>query len=115
MAGAHPQRVLEHVRQHQCGSPEHEAKMAEAEALAVAIAGEGEPYRVAACWIVRDTKRNRQIIASYPEVFASTFTGSSAAWVRTLTTPGAAPPAELGLVCCDLRATRLFAWRRPAS
>lgn len=90
-------------------------KMAEAEALAVAIGGEGEPYRVAACWVVRDTKRNREIVARYPEIFASTFTGSSAAWVRALTDPDASPPDGLGLVWCDVRATRLFAWRRPIS
>jgi transcriptional regulator with XRE-family HTH domain len=88
-------------------------KMAEAEALAVAIAGDAASYRVAACWIVRDTKRNREIIARYPEVFASTFTASSAAWVRALMDAAASPPDGLGLVWCDVRATRLFAWRRP--
>lgn len=89
-------------------------KIAEAEELAVAAGGDRGPYRVAACWIVRDTRRNREIVARYPEVFASTFTGSSRQWVAALTRQGVSPPEELGLVWCDLRATRLFAWRKPS-
>jgi len=86
-------------------------KIAEAAALAVAIGGERGPYRVAAVWIVRDTRRNREILARYPEVFASSFIGSSSGWVRALSA-GGAPPEEMGLVWCDVRATRLFPWRR---
>jgi transcriptional regulator with XRE-family HTH domain len=88
-------------------------KIAEAEEMAVAIGGDAGPYRVAAVWIVRDTRRNREILARYPEVFGSAFTGSSAAWVRALTTKDAAVPEEPGLVWSDVRATRIFAWRRP--
>lgn len=87
-------------------------KLAEAEALATAVGGDGEPYRVAACWIVRDTRRNRALIARYPEVFANAFPGSSASWVRALTVAGAPVPHGPGLVWSDLRATRLFAWRK---
>lgn len=87
-------------------------KIAEAEQMAVAIGGERGPYRVAACWIVRDTRANRALIARYPEVFATTFTGSSARWVEALTTTAADPPAGIGLVWTDVNATRLFAWRR---
>jgi transcriptional regulator with XRE-family HTH domain len=87
-------------------------KIAEAGELAAAIGGERGPYRVAACWIVRDTRRNREILARYPEVFTNVFAGSSAGWVRALTSKVVSPPAEIGLVWCDLRATRLFAWRR---
>jgi transcriptional regulator with XRE-family HTH domain len=87
-------------------------KIAEAEELAVAAGGDRGPYRVAACWIVRDTRRNREILARYPEVFASTFTGSSRQWVQALTRPGSMPPEGIGLIWCDVRATRLSAWRR---
>lgn len=87
-------------------------KIAEAEELAVAISGDRGPYTVAAVWIVRDTRRNREILARYPEVFASAFTGSSRHWVRALTSRGVFPPEGLGLVWCDLRATRVFARRR---
>lgn len=88
-------------------------KIAEAEQLAVAIGGDQGPYRVTAVWVVRDTRRNRGILGHYPEVFASSFTGSSRQWVAALARRGTEPPHELGLVWCDLRATRLFAWRRP--
>lgn len=87
-------------------------KVAEAGQFAAAIGGDAGPYRVASCWIVRDTRRNREIIGRYPEVFASTFVGSSRQWVAALTRRGEQPPDEPGLVWCDLRATRLFAWRR---
>jgi transcriptional regulator with XRE-family HTH domain len=86
-------------------------KLAEAEALAIAIGGDDGAYRVAGCWVVRDTRRNRALIASYPEVFSSAFHGASLGWVRALTRPEAEPPAELGLVWSDLAASRVFAWR----
>jgi len=93
-------------------------KLAEAAELAIAVGG-GRPHRVAGCWVVRDLERNRRLLASYPELFASRFPGSSAAWVKALsgtrrdnTTPRPEPPAELGLVWCDTRATRIYAWRR---
>jgi transcriptional regulator with XRE-family HTH domain len=85
-------------------------KRAEAEALAISI-GHGQPYTVHQVWVVRATRRNRQLIARYPEVFATRFTGSSNAWVRALT-EGTTPPKEPGLVWCDLNATRIFPWRR---
>jgi transcriptional regulator with XRE-family HTH domain len=71
----------------------------------------GEPYAVATVWVVRATRRNRDLVARYPELFASRFTGSSRAWVQALTT-GAPSPTDLGLVWCDVQATRLYAWRR---
>ncbi|HUP82784.1 MAG TPA: helix-turn-helix transcriptional regulator [Candidatus Limnocylindria bacterium] len=87
-------------------------KVAEAEQLAMANEGE-RAYRVAAVWVVRDTRRNREILTRYPEVFAAAFPGSSREWLKALTSRDAEPPKEMGLVWCDLRATRLFAWRRP--
>lgn len=85
-------------------------KRAEAEALAVAI-GHGEPYSVHQCWVIRATRRNRGIVAKYPEIFAVRLPGSSREWVRALTT-GATPPEEPGLVWCSVDASRLFEWRR---
>lgn len=85
-------------------------KVAEAEALAVVLGGES-PYSVAACWVVRATRRNRELVARYPELFAARFPGSSAGWVRALT-QGGDPPSEPGLTWADVAATRLFAWRR---
>ena len=91
-------------------------KRAEMAEQAIAVGGD-RPHRVFSCWVVRDVERNRQLVVRYPELFASKFRGSSALWVKALTEPKPAgprphPPAELGLVWCDARATRLFAWRR---
>jgi hypothetical protein len=47
----------------------------------------------------------------YPHVFGAAFPGSSLRWVRALVA-GDPPPADPGLVWCDVSATRLFAWRR---
>lgn len=87
-----------------------ERKLAEAQRLAVAIGGD-RPHRVAGCWVVRATARNRTLLARYAEVFAARFPGSSVAWVRTLAT-GTEPPDQPGLAWCDAARTRLFAWRR---
>jgi transcriptional regulator with XRE-family HTH domain len=85
-------------------------KVAEAESLATVIGGD-RPYRVASCWVVRDTGRNRALVRRYPEVFAARFPGSSRAWVSSVAN-GSDAPVEPGLVWCDVGATRLFAWRR---
>jgi transcriptional regulator with XRE-family HTH domain len=85
-------------------------KDAEAGAYAIAI-GHGQPYAVHTCWIVRATRRNRELLARYPEIFAARFPGSSLAWVRALTT-ASPPPVLPGLVWCDVKATRLIEWRR---
>jgi transcriptional regulator with XRE-family HTH domain len=84
-------------------------KNAEAEALAIAI-GDGQAYTVHQLWVVRATRRNRALLARYPEIFAARFTGSSKAWVDAVT-KGTRPPEEPGLVWCDVAATRLFEWR----
>jgi len=84
-------------------------KAAELEALATERWGEDAQVRVV--WIVRATARNRALLARYPEIFASRFPGSSRAWVRALT-EGGEPPAEPGLVWCDVAAARLLEWRR---
>jgi transcriptional regulator with XRE-family HTH domain len=90
-----------------------ERKRAEADQLAAGMGRPEEgvgPYRVGVCWVMRDVRRNRELTRRYPEIFAARFPGSSARWLRALTT-GSAPPAEPGLIWCDARATRLFARR----
>lgn len=87
-------------------------KRAESEAHAIAL-GHGRPYDVHVCWVVKATRRNRDLVARYPELFESRFPGSSRAWVRALEGGSAAtpPPREIGLIWCDVRATRIFEWR----
>lgn len=83
-------------------------KLAEAQEPATAVAADGGAFTVGACWVVRDTARNRELTIRYPNLFASRFPGSSAAWVRALTERASLPTAP-GLVWCDVNATRLFA------
>jgi transcriptional regulator with XRE-family HTH domain len=64
------------------------------------------PDRVAWCWLLVDTAANREIVRSYPAVIKATFDGSSAAWVRALTT-GSAPPDRPGIAWIDPRHARL--------
>jgi len=49
-------------------------KVAEADGLATALWG-GRPHRVAGCWVVRDTNRNRELARRYPEIVAARFPG----------------------------------------
>jgi transcriptional regulator with XRE-family HTH domain len=84
-------------------------KRRDAGEVAVALGGE-TPLAVHSCWVVRATRRNREIVATYPELFASRFPARSVDWVSALT-KGVAPPSLPGLVWCDVGATRLLAWR----
>ncbi len=85
-------------------------KLAEADALATLRWAE-QPHTTGLVWVVRATKRNRVLVARYPEVFAARFPGSSRGWVEALST-GGAPPPEPGLVWASADGSRLFAWRR---
>jgi transcriptional regulator with XRE-family HTH domain len=78
---------------------------------ALATARWGDAFDVGLVWVVRASARNRALVARYPEIFASRFPGSSRGWVAALTS-GSVPPAEPGLVWCDIGATRLYEWRR---
>lgn len=91
-----------------------ERKVAEARGLAAIRSAErpGPPYAVGSCWVVRATRRNRLLVARYPEVFKARFPASSNAWVRALT-EGTTAPGPPGLVWCDVAGTRLYPWRRP--
>lgn len=86
-------------------------KLAELEQIAVGRWG--AEARAALVWVVRDTARNRALLARYPEIFATRFPGSSRAWVAALTSGGEVP-LEPGLVWCDVGWGRIYAWRRPS-
>lgn len=92
------------------GARSFDRKLASAREVGAGL--DGRESVVTGAWVVRATGRNRELIARYPAVFAARFPGSSRAWVNALT-HGAEPPAESGLVWCDVAATRVFAWRRP--
>src|SRR5690242_20210858 len=58
-------------------------KAVEAEAIADLRWGD-RSHSTHLVWVVRATKRNRELLARYPEVFAARLPGSSAAWARAL-------------------------------
>lgn len=89
-----------------------ERKVRDAQEQAVTVAGDGSPFTVGLVWIVRDTAANRALINRYAHIFDGRFPGSSQAWLTALTRGGPIP-AQPGLIWCDVRATRLFARRRP--
>lgn len=66
--------------------------------------------RTASVWVVRESAANRAVISRYPNLFRSTFGGSSRGWVAALTT-GAGAPTEPGLVWFDPSRARIHAWR----
>ena len=77
----------------------------------LAVGRWGADAQAGLVWVVRETARNRALVARYPEIFASVFTGSSRAWLATLTV-GATPPGSPGLVWGDVARGQLRAWRR---
>jgi transcriptional regulator with XRE-family HTH domain len=85
-------------------------KLVEAAALAAFAGADGEPYRVASCWLLVDTAANRRLVARYPEIVRTRFPGSSVQWVRALT-DGTAPPVEHGVAWVDPRAGRIVPLR----
>lgn len=86
-------------------------KQAEAADLAAVLAGDDGPSSVAVVWVVRATAANRTLVARYPNLFATTFDGSSIEWARALT-DGTGPPQRPGLVWFDSTTRRITAWRR---
>jgi hypothetical protein len=72
-------------------------KQAEAEAFAVVAAGNGPAYRVATCWVLRDSAANGDLVRRYPAIFRAEFPGSSRAWVSTFEN-GTIPPEASGIV-----------------
>ena len=72
-------------------------KQSEASAVAVVAGGAGQAYRVAACWVLRDSAANRALVRRYPTVLRTAFPGSSRAWVDALER-GTPPPAANGIL-----------------
>lgn len=93
------------------GAATRSSRRKAAELQDLAIGRWGPEGRAGLVWLVRETARNRALIARYPEVFATAFTGSSRGWLAALTA-GAEPPIAPGLVWCDVATGRLHAWYR---
>jgi hypothetical protein len=63
------------------------------------------------CWLLRATRRNRELVDEHRHFFRGRFPGSSRAWVAALTDPAAPMPAEPALLWVDVGGTRIFASR----
>lgn len=90
---SHPDRMREHLRRHRrfhqvLGSKDCRGRGARN------LNRTGEPYSLRDCWVIRATRRNRELVARYPELFATRFPGSSRAWVAALAAGKRAPPTE---------------------
>ena len=73
------------------------------------VPGTGNGWRVRGMFVVRDTRRNRTLIAELRPLFASRFPASSIAWLTALRSTDAVPDGH-GLLWSD-RAGRLTASR----
>ena len=68
--------------------------------------------RVSSVWVVRDTARNRDVLARYPAVIEAAFPGSSRRWLRSLTVGDVAPPAEPAILWWEHGTGRIREHRR---
>jgi len=71
-----------------------------------------EAWRAGGIWLVRGTRRNRELVREFQDLFESKFAGSSIAWLAALEDPAAAMPTSAGLLWTDVKGTRLIAGRR---
>jgi transcriptional regulator with XRE-family HTH domain len=68
-------------------------------------------WRVGGLWVVRGTRRNRELVGELRELFASKFPGSPAAWLAALEDPTTPMPSPSGFLWTDVRGARLIAAR----
>jgi transcriptional regulator with XRE-family HTH domain len=60
-----------------------------------------QSWRIAGCFVVRDTARNRRLVAELRPLFVARFPGSSSAWLHALRDPAAPMPGEDALLWSD--------------
>lgn len=64
------------------------------------------------CWVIRATRRNRQLVADHRTLFAARFPASGTAWLRALEHANAPMPDAAALLWVSVRGDRLIAARR---
>ena len=60
------------------------------------------------CWLLRATRRNRELINEHRHFFRSRFPGSGRTWLAALTSTAAPMPADPALLWVDVGGTRIF-------
>lgn len=78
------------------------------ERYAIARMGDDVVPRVSGLWIVRATRRNRQLVNDHRHFFRALLPGSSVAWLAALKDRDAPMPGEAGLAWVSVPGDRLF-------
>jgi transcriptional regulator with XRE-family HTH domain len=73
--------------------------------------GEEPPPKPSGFWLLRATKRNRQLVGEHRNFFRARFPGSGRAWFAALTQPSAPIPNEPALLWVSVSGERIFAAR----
>jgi transcriptional regulator with XRE-family HTH domain len=73
--------------------------------------GAGGDATVAGCWVVRATRRNRELLASHRTIFAARFAGRAAAWLAALNDAKRPMPSKPAILWVSVDGGRLFAPR----
>ena len=85
----------------------------ERSAIAKMVGDQAVP-RVSGCWVIRATRRNRELVAQHENLFRNRFPGSGRAWLAALTDPAKPMPEEAAILWVSVSGDRIFAvrWRR---
>jgi transcriptional regulator with XRE-family HTH domain len=75
--------------------------------------GDDPVPRVSGFWLLRATKRNRELVAQHQNFFHDRFPGSGRAWLAALADPAAPMPDQPALLWVSVRGDRLFASPMP--
>ncbi len=67
--------------------------------------------RVAGCWVVRATRRNRQLVHEHATLFAARFPESGQRWLTAMEHAEASMPERSGLLWTSVAGDRLFSAR----
>lgn len=70
---------------------------------------------VSGCWVMRATRRNRDLVATHSTLFAARFPGSGRGWLAAMSRPDVPMPTAPAIVWVSVDGTRLFPARTPAS
>lgn len=92
-------------------------KLARVQALAIArlpppVPGSDMPLpSISGCWIVRATRRNRELVAAHGALFRARLPGSSSRWLQALNSRATAMPKRPALLWVAVDGSRLWASR----
>ncbi|MEP7361370.1 MAG: helix-turn-helix transcriptional regulator [Chloroflexota bacterium] len=70
--------------------------------------GDEPPPYASGFWVLRATRRNRQLVTEHRNFFDGRFPGSGHAWLAALASPAAPMPMEPALLWVSVRGDRLF-------